>query len=221
MKKKLIIFCLILFFMCGCDANYNLVINDDNTINESITVLQKNILIGSDMDKINDQLDWTLIFATDETEPAYFYNMEKVIGSQYSGIKLDYSFNSNNFLTDSEVLKTCYENYHFSVNDERIVISAKGFKCSLTLGDTYNLKVNITAKGKLLNGNFDQKKDDTYIWNISNSDSSDIILNIDRKNIGNNGYEFLPLIGLIVVILLVVGIIVLIIWNKRTSNNKI
>lgn len=220
MKKKLILFTMILFLLTGCTVEYNLVIHDDNTVQESATILQKNYVFGNTIDEVKEQLNWELVFTGDEITPGYFYNRETVIGASDSGLKYDYSFNTINFETESEFLKTCYETYNIKIDEEIIYIYARGFKCSSQLNNDYNLKINITANGQVVEGNYNKKSGNTYTWNLNNLNSDYINLKLNKKSLDNN-FTILSTLLLIFVPVLIAIIVLITIYIKNKQNNKI
>lgn len=220
MKKKFAFFISVLLLLSGCQAEYNLTIEDNGKITEELFVLQNNSFFGNSIIDINEQLDWSIIMNSDEVQPAYFYKKNKIVGSDKSGLQYNYDFDYNNFSDESEILKNCFGSYSFKFDDEQLVISATDFICNLSLGDNYNLTVNITANGDVLDGNFSKKSDNKYTWYLNESTSDYISLVLDRTNLDNGLEKMLP-IFLIGVAVLIVGGIILIAYIKNKSNNKI
>lgn len=228
MKLKKILLFIILFLVTGCTAEYNLVISDDKTITESITMLQPNSFWGSTTKEINEQLDWSLVFSKDETEPAYFYNQRKILGSSYSGAEFQYKFNADNFKTESEFLRNCFENYNFSLDEQELIITAYNFKCYSTLGNDFKLNVNITTNGEKSSGNYDVQNGNKYIWNFNQNDNIYIKLNVDyTKKDSSIGDAFnkmtnesFIIVIFVIAIGLVLGISALIMYMKNRKNNS-
>ena len=221
MKRKICILLMSTFLISGCSLEYNLVINDDNTIKETVDILEKNSLIGKSMNEVNEQLDWSLIFSEDETEPGYFYKKEKILGSTQSGLKYSYNFTVDNFVQETEAFKTCYENYSLKLKEDILEIYASDFKCSLTLGNDYDLTINITVNGELINGNFHKRNNNTYIWTFNENTENYISLKVNRAEYNNsNNNQYLWGILLATGALLLVGLIILIAYIKNKNNNK-
>lgn len=221
MKKRVIIlFVMVLFLLTGCDVEYNLVINDDNTIQESATILQKNYVFGNTIDDVKEQIEWELVFTGDEITPAYFYNREAVIGSSESGLKYNYNFTTKNFETESEFLKNCYENYDVQFKEDEISIYAQKFRCSSQLSSKYNLKVNIAVNGEVLEGNYNQKEGNVYTWNLNENNSDYINLRISKNSKTNSTFNTMTMF-LIIVPLLIIIISLIIVYVKNKQNNKI
>lgn len=225
MKIKKLMLMLLSVLITGCTVEYNLVINDDKTVDESITVLQPNSSWGNNIEEINEQIDWTLVFAKDETEPAYFYNQEKIVGDTNSGVQYQYKFDADEFTTQSEFLRNCFTTYDFSLSDTSLYINASEFICSSALGNDFTLDINIVADGEVISGNYDTRKDNKYTWNISPGDDTYIYLNIDVTKteetiidkLDTNNMTPIVVVGLIVVFL---GVILLIAYIKNKENNS-
>ena len=213
--KRFITLFIILVLFSGCEANYYLTIDDDDNIKEKITLLEKNSIIGSTENEVKEQLEWVLIFSDDETEPAYFYNKQMILGTNKSGVEFDYNFDANNFYLESDIMRNCFSKYDFVLTEELLKISASGFRCLENIGDG-NIVVNIAANGELISGNFEQNRDNHYIWNLSSSKANELDLTIDRSKVGQKADDW----TLVIIILLVVGIIGGIIFFVAYSKNK-
>ena len=223
MKFKKIFLVALLFFITGCSAEYTLTVNDDQTIDESIVVLKSNNLWGSNNEEINEQIDWTLVFAKDETEPAYFYNQEKVLGNNNSGVKYSYKFNKDNFISDSDIIKNCFDSYEFYLDDEWLNISASGFKCSSALGNNYNLSINIIANGKVISGNYDKNNKNKYTWIISEDKdvSVNLIIDLTKSKTMLELYDENKYSNLIIISIgLLLCAIMLVAYIKNKKNNS-
>lgn len=223
MKLKKTVLVLLMFFITGCSVEYTLTINEDKTLDESLTILQSNSLWGSTKTEISYQIDSTLVFAKDETEPAYFYNQEKVLGNANSGVKYSYQFNKDNFISDSEFIRNCFDSYELYLEEEMLNISASGFKCSTALGDDYNLSINIVTDGKVINGNYDKNNENKYTWNIRADEDVSIELTMDlskpktvTEHYEENKYSLLIIVS---IVLLLCGII-LVAYIKNKKNNS-
>lgn len=220
MRKKIFFLLIAVFFISGCSVEYNLVIDNDNQVEESVTILQKNSLLGRTTTEINKNLDSMLLFANDEVEPAYFYKKEKIVGASKSGVEYSYDFTLDNYQVESEILKNCYENYSAVLSQERLVISADTFMCSLTMNNDYDLTINITADGEVVSGNYHKKSGDTYTWILDENNSDSINLVLDRSKL-DDGLGNILLTILVVGVVLIVGIIVLVGYMRNKNNNKL
>lgn len=223
MKFKKLILVALLLLVTGCSTEYTVKVNSDQTIDETIVVLQPNNLWGSNKEEINEQIDWTLVFAKDETEPAYFYNQEKILGTTHSGVKYSYKFNKDNFVSDSDIIKNCFDSYDFYLDEQWLNISASQFKCFDTLGNNYSLSINIITDGKVINGNYDKNDGNKYTWTISEDEDVSINLLIDLtkpktmlEHFEENKYSVLIIISVVV---LLCGIL-LVAYIKNKKNNS-
>lgn len=218
--KRMILLFLLFLLTTGCSVEYNLIINEDETINESFSVLQPNNLWGNNREEIEEQLYWTLVFAKDETEPAYFYNHEQILGDINSGVKYSYNFRSiEGFKADSEVLKNCFEDYDIRFDNSILQINLNEFKCEKVSGDNFDLKINIVVDGTAIGGNYDQKNGNKYTWNINSKDNVNIVLSLNtmQKEVNSD----IKLIGIItlVVLIIIIGILSFAYIKNRRNNS--
>lgn len=226
MRLKKIILILILFLLTGCTVDYNLVINNSGTIDESLVIMENNSFFGTSNGEVNKQLDSILVFAKDETEPAYFYNHEKILGNVSSGVKYSYSFTFDNFRTQSEFLRRCFENYDLNFESNRVNILASNFMCQDQLGDDFDLNINIQVDGNVVEGNFDKKINNKYTWNVK--ENNDVSIKLIVNNIANNQDEhskqqksniIIIVVSVLVVLLMLFGIL-LFGYTKNKQNNS-
>lgn len=221
MKFRKVILLFLLFLLTGCSVEYNLIVNEDKNIEESVVVLQPNSFWGNTREEIEEQLFWTLVFSKDETEPAYFYNQEQILGDVNSGVKYSYEFkNIENFESESEILKNCFESYNVELDNNILSINASGFKCMSVLGDDFNININIISDGKVITGNYDKNNYNKYTWNINSDDIINIELSIDTSKINTQAFTdiFVPVL-IIFVVLLLFGMI-LFAYIKNRKNNS-
>lgn len=220
--KKIIL--ILLLFITGCSAEYTISINDNQSIDESIVILQPNSFWGNNKEEINEQLEWSLVFAEDETETAYFYKHEKVLNNLESGLKYSYNFDKNNFISDSEFIKNCFDSFNFFLIDDSLNISASGFKCNSALGEDYSLLINIVTDGEVVDGNYERNNKNKYTWAFSEEDDDiSIYLKMDLTKATtiaeyyeqNKIYLFM-IIGIIVLL----GGILLFAYIQNRKNNS-
>ncbi|MBE6152096.1 MAG: hypothetical protein E7165_02130 [Firmicutes bacterium] len=221
MKLKRLFLLIIIFLITGCSVDYNLTVNDDYTFEESVTILQPNSLWGSSQEEISRQVYWALVFARDETEPAYFYRQEKILGDSKSGAKLSYTFSKDEFKSQSAFLKSCFSSYDVLFQGNKLYLTAGGFKCYDLLGDNYDLRVNINVQGQTISGNYNSKNNNTYTWVLKKEDDViiDLVVDITKEEVKSSDDKNL-IIGIIIgVIILLIGV-ALVAYKKIKDNNN-
>jgi len=164
--KKIIYIMIICLLSTGCTVEYNLNVDDKN-IKEDITIqVQDSSTLDTEM---YNQL----------TNPK-----NKVYLNEYEYYKMNYTEGENNIIShftykhdlekynQATVLDLCYSNRNIEVTEDKIIISTKGsFACAFTeFGENItNAKINITTNLKVIENNADEIYDNTYTWNINES----------------------------------------------------
>lgn len=156
--KKIITLLLFTLFITGCEASYELEIND-NKLKETIRF--DNPTDINQRKEIQDFLNQDgYVFTNDETLTQK-YRITK-LQDEY---KLNYEYNENEFINVA-LLNNCFDSFQYNATDKFIAIKAKGkFAC---LYNVPNLKVKIKTDYEVSKENADQKEDGYYIWNINN-----------------------------------------------------
>ena len=227
--KKLILFICLMFFVTGCDVNYNIIIGED-TFDENIVLsFSKSNTSYDDISFYPDNK--ILVYPTEKDKK--FYNSKIV--ENVNSYDLIYSYKHDfNSLKNSYFINNCYHNMSITENDDRIVIdSGEDFACFI--GDdglrADSLKINITTKLKVISNNADVVNGNTYTWiinennylvkNVSfilekngNFSLSDIVLSDDEQVSASS------ITGIIVIIIVVASILIyLFVRHKLRKNN--
>lgn len=181
MKK---IFVLIVFVFCltGCNGVAKINIEKDE-ITENITVYSSN---DSEYAKVKNWNGLPLpLYYDQELENPFSNNKEKEKGVRYYNVNFDdtskiakatASFDINNH-TRSSFIRGCFKYYNISENDGTIIFSTSlGLICSFT-----NFDVIISTPYKVVNNNAEKvdKVNNTYTWNINESNSKDISIYLE------------------------------------------
>lgn len=228
MKKIILIICL--FLLSGCTIDYNLEIKDSK-LNESldfeVTEQDYTNYVNAQEEKenlnLNEYFDKTeiLSFRQDVTN-----KHKKIINNVTDGIKAKYTYeyDYSNFI-NSYIINNCFEKY-IILNDENyyyIKLSGK-FNCYYD-----KTAINITTDRKVYNENSNNKNNNTYTWEIndSNKDSISILFQISKKynnNVDSNIKDKSSSSILVIILscllgLVIAGIFVYIKYSKM--NNKV
>lgn len=226
MKKILLVVCLLL--LSGCTTDYNLEIKNSK-IKENIylEVSEKdyNNYINSQEEKENLSLNEyfnnveILSFREDVTEKHVksIKNIDDKLQANYS-----YEYDYVNFI-DSYIINNCFEKYTVINKDSYYYIELSGkFNCY------YNkTTINVTTDRKVYNENAKSKKDNTYTWEIndSNKNSVNIIFQIAKDYSSSfndlDKKESSNILSIILFCLLGFIVSAVIIFFKRKSKNSI
>ena len=227
MKKfiKIIFLCLI-FLITGCSVEYNLVINDDNSVNETVIATEKTKRMESQTRLKGD------------AAITYLYDMYK-----RDGEKLSTRTDSNNTYATVTKSYSSIDDYAKKFKSdvfEKVSISKKNnnvnfsAKQSYMLGGNFShqllydeIKVNITIPYKVVKSNADKVNGNVYTWNIEKekyknieisyeegSKKNNININIKNKTYNIN-YGFI-VIG--VILFIIIGIITVVSIKNKKNN---
>lgn len=206
MKKiKYILLILIIFILTGCSGNYNLTFNKDLTINEEL-----NILIDNNDNTYEKTQD---LFKKGEIDPDKY---EIMIDKDKVKIVYKETYSSfENYYLNSKLYRSLFENIEYekdntgmSINtNSRLKLNDKNNQNIINSYDIDDFKINVSIPFNVTENNADSIKDNTYTWDLNNSDTyKEINLKYDYRN------DRTPSIVLISTIVIIsVGIILYII----------
>lgn len=244
MKKIKYLFVLILpFILCGCNAEYNLEIVDDEYKEElNVTASEDNStnLIAYDM-SIKQYNDFYLekpipasmnitIFSEDnkEAEGVKYYQKEDLTTEDITGIKFKNTFTKEEY-EKSRIVNESYNRFLIGTIDGNVVLSTgevfKYFK-EVPILDT--VTVNIKTNHKVIKNNADEVKDNVYTWYITkdNYENKPIEFQFSKEEKVSNydnviGKTILKVVIIIISIILVLGLAALFIFVKHKRSNKL
>ncbi len=229
MKKRLLFIICFVLLLTGCDVNYSVTINEDETFDEKITMsFLKTPSDGNNLTIAED--DKTPISVMpNETK---FYDSEIIDkGNTYDMV---YTYNHDmDSIKTAYFIANCYPGMRITNDEEEIVInSGDGFACFI--GDdglkADSVKINITTKLKVLNNNADNVSGNTYTWVINENNylAKNIYFRLERpNNNGGLGTEIMKkdsassLTAVVVLsIIIVAALIYLLVRYKRNKSNE-
>lgn len=244
MKKTKYLFLLVLpFILCGCNAEYNLEIVDDNYKEELKVTAEEDSntnLIAYDMSikQYNDfyikkpipaSIDAT-IFSEDNTKAdgVIYYEKEDLTIDDITGIKFKNTFTKEGY-EKSRIVNESYNRFLIGTIDGNVILSTgevfKFFK-EVPILDT--VTVNIKTNHKVIKTNADEVNDNVYTWYITkdNYENKPIEFQFSKEEKVTNydnviGKTIFKVVIVILGILLVVGLIALFIFIKHKRSNKL
>lgn len=204
MKKKILILIMLLFIICGCNAEVDIKI-DKYSINEEITI---NDYVNENISKDDILLKYRKYIPVDgniilsDTDPderysgiKYYTRTSNDIGNGYSLI-YKYNHNFENYYNSSFVknaFKSTYINYD-KVDDKIIVSSdSNGIVLFEQYKDLNTIKVNLISDYEVITSNADSYDGKVYTWNFSRYNNKGIYIeyNVNKyikdDSTGNNG----------------------------------
>lgn len=235
MKYKFILLNLfILLLCCGCSVEYNLDIDDDLNLNESISI---DAYSNNEVNEIRSYSSFLPIsyYADDysvfekKKDGLDYYDIFK--NSDFNNIVFDYKYNVDKF-NDNVFARTCYEyvtvmdTYNELENRNELIIStSKKFLYFDIRDELESVTIKIHTKREVYDHNADSVDNDTYIWNINKNNKNDaaIIMKLSSEIIAKN----IPvwersLLGIICLgIFILVFIVYIIMKNRSRKVDKI
>lgn len=222
MKKKIILFLLIVLFT-GCDAVYNIDI-DNNSVKETADFLYDN---SAENEKIVNEYyknNYMAFFDMDSLKDM-MYKKKKINGRKKIGINLNYDYLANEY-QNSSLLDQCYYKKSFIQNDDYIILYTEGgARCFYKDEDKLldSLVININTKLKVLENNADEVKGNKYIWKLTedNFTSKDIYIKIKRSKNKKNGKEGIIFLVIIISFIIIFAFVMIFTMFRDKKNNKL
>ena len=228
--KKLIFFCLI-FFITGCSVEYNLTINDDNSINETVIASEKTKRMES------------LTRLKGDSAITYLYNMYK---RNDKNMKINSTEDGNDTYSTVTTTHSSIDDYSkvfrsdvfnsVNVTRKNGIVTFETIQNNMLGGDTSypliydDITVNITIPFKVTENNADKVSGSVYTWKINKDEDLKEIkfsykegnkrnsLNLKINNKTYNVNYALIVSSVIIVVLLVIFSVV---YMKNKKNNVV
>ena len=163
-----------------------------------------------------------------------YYNQDLIDDNEGLGIKYDYNFTLDNY-RESNAARSCFKNFGFGNGDKKISIYANDATyCFNGHKMLDKVTINLKTTYPVISHNADKfdKDNNTYTWNVTTKNAESKIIKMelskdldykpekDSKVILEEN-NFITMIIAFAVFALVGGIIVLILYNKSKTTNKI
>ena len=215
---KSICFVLIIGLLSGCTVKYDLTINLDKTLTETISgrVTSEELYQDEDKQDINIYIE-NLEFATPMIDNEGVYNKSITEESKYKEFVFTYNYNQN--YSKSNVLNQCFQNINYEETDNEYVFDLSGqFYCLLSK----KVEINLISSYGVLENNADKVKGNKYTWIINNPDDVNIHAIITKDVIyserDDNLFTIINIVGFsLFAVVLVISIVI----YKKKSNDDI
>lgn len=199
--KKILIFIIMIFLLCGCNATYNIDI-EDNIINENLVLLEENLsqinVVGESGFSFSQLIN---INTMDDPYANKPYNVEKIDDSSGLGLK----YNQTSSIDDIEnisVLNQCYIDFMIKTDENNIIVdTGDNFKCYEYFEYLDNVKIVLKTNHKVRSSNGTKNLDGTYTWNFDKNSNHQIKFTIS-KEVEKKDYK-----GIILISLCLIGLI--------------
>lgn len=247
MKKKKLLILLSMFLITGCQAEYNIVI-EDNVVKEELLVYEtnmnkwntiqgNNILTYQQYQQeykdapvgiyYNDQnIDGEIWFNPSRN----YYTIDLLSDNNKKGLSFNTDFNLNRY-ADSYIIRNCFKHINILNQLDTISISTNNeLSCMNYIDGLNKITINIKTNYNVLDTNATSINDNTYTWVITKNNymNSNIYIKMNKSinsnssssnnTTNNNSVSNFQLIYLIIVI--VFFLIGLLIYTKFKNNSE-
>lgn len=229
-KNKIILLILVTLLFSGCTVNYSLYINDDLSVNESVTASENSY----DLKTTTGQ--------DPKVAASSLYDLYRIKGVKYNISTVSNDSETLSVVTSSfDSLEDYQEHFKSDIVNEVSVTNKKGiitieYKQDVPLTEYASkaliydsIEVNIEVPFKVTKHNADSVNGNTYTWNIKkDGELKDIKITFNSKETNlskkinilgffeiNVKYSVLFVVGLIVIALAIVGLV----YRKSKKNN--
>lgn len=240
-KLKKILLLFILIFLTGCEAEYNIEINNNVNLKEIINVIEndkalfnkKNSQLYNRTPKeyLETNLKWpTSVYKSGEINPyepikldnTYYYTKTDI--SNYKQLGLSYSFNHNQKKYDeSDLINKCYDIKYIKNNDTILLETISSFKCfdEYKLLDKVTINLNTTCKVNIENS--DKNENNKYTWYITKENyDKKIKFEIECQNDNSSDKQQNTILILVVFgYLTIIFIMLFVVRILNIKNNKL
>lgn len=232
MKKKiLLILIIVVVFLTGCTSKSQVVLNEDGTVDETVTITDNNDDIAT-MDVSKDTIINNYINKYIKVIRFRGYDYEKLIGKEESGVTFTNSYdNICAYFQDTAFNQYVFKHVSCTENDEYYEIKNDTDyipycnDCS-DWPRLDNTSLTIKTPFRVSESNADKVSKNSYTWTFGkDAKSNSIYLKVSKKDIAKakERYDENQKIksGLkITIIIVIVGVIVLAIYNfvKKLYN---
>lgn len=212
--SKIVIILICLFFITGCTAEYDVSLIGDK-LNEKLTLKETNTEIYDE--ETSSGLTVRDMFNILFQEDQYGKEEYKVKKLDENILSAELKSNKLTFET-SPIISTCYPDISITESNEIITIdTGDNFQCYDIYDNLEEVTVKFKTDHKITSHNANSKTKGTYVWNLTKGGSKRIVISYSTKS----PIKYIPIIIFFVGVVIVLGVAVLFIKNKRREVNKI
>lgn len=180
--RKLIVLTTIVVLLSGCTATYEIKISD-------ISIAETTTIIGTaeGVNQVNK------IISTYSNLSSY----SKTKTADGLGVILNHEFNYVEY-SDSTFGQECFENFSFGYGEEEyLTLLAENFTCFSKYPELEKVTVKIYISPSINFANYNDYRDQAYIWTITPKNASEMSINIsfDKPTEPYSIIENIPIVG--------------------------
>ena len=227
MKK--IILVLVCLFCIGCEAKYNLIINEDLSVNETMTGLETESFYNQYPRSTKERVIDFMSETNDEYLNEEGYLKEIVTEDSLTGAAFSKKFSSiEEYFEKSQAYTQFYDDWEHTIKNGIVTISLKDQllrnedSIERYVIDECNVSITLPFKVKKSNADEIDEETNTYIWNLNDSEGKDIYIKFDttkKSSYKENNDYIVYIIGIIFVA--VVFVLAYTIYTNNKKNNEI
>lgn len=222
--KKILFISLILWFVTGCDATYNVEIYNDS-YKEDGTIVENN---PQNWDDDSSGFTPRELIHNEYKLDNYFYNKTLIDDNTSLGLNYKSNFDFESFSTNSLGFR-CYEYFRaLDENNSIIIMTSNKNLCYDRYKWLDNLTINVKTNHKVLEHNADAVNKDTYTWHLTRQNALDRIVKIELAKdeyVSNYDNEILKNAGIIIGVIIggaILTIVIVFFFRKRMDTaNKV
>ncbi len=211
MKKKIILL-LIVMFLCGCEAKYNIRINEDQ-IDEEITIYEKTSILNNYDEEEKELFEDELAYWELDLD---YYNKENFKDNKHTGYKYKSYFKHDEYeqLTG---LNRCYEELSYTYEPTIKIETSNDFLCLNEYKEFNSFEIIIETDYNVLKSNADKQDGNKLIWQINknNHTKKPIILELEKHQAKQK-----ISINYILILIIFISLIVTYIALSKIDKNK-
>lgn len=247
MKKKKLLVLLSILLLTGCQAEYNIVIDED-TIKEELLVYETNMSKWNTIQGNNvltyqqyqqEYKDAPIgVYYNDQNVDAEigfnpnrkYYTIDLLDKNNKKGLTFTNDFGISNY-ADSYIIRSCFKHVNILNQRDTISISTDSeLSCMNYMDGIDKITINIKTNYEVLDTNATSVNDKTYTWVITknNYTNSEIYMKINKlvNSSSNTSNAFVSnfqlMYAIIVIVFLLVGFLIYKIFKKNSEEkNKI
>ncbi len=251
MKKKEIFILLSIFLLTGCQAEYNIII-DNNTVKEELSVyetdmnrwntIQGNNILTYEQYQQEYKDAPVGIYYNDQNPDAEigfnenrkYYTIDTINENNKKGLNFNTDFSTNRY-SDSYIIRNCFKYVNIiNQNNTFSISTSKGLSCMNYIDGLDKIAINIKTDYEVVDTNATSINNKTYTWVITKNNyiNSNIYIKLNKSispnssssiNPSNNKISNFQLVYLIIVIvLLLLGLLIYLNFKKNSEEkNKI
>lgn len=190
MKKKILVLIGLIILTTGCDATINVNIDKEN-INQKYIISMSGSEISNGT--VYKTIEQNLLDKEFDSEVLSYFTINNNINS--NPLKASRTYLLDNYTWDTLIAR-CYDNQNITYENNVLKINASGFNCYDKYSILNNINLNVTTNYKVLNNNANKVDGNTYTWNITKNNVSNINMEIDFNNKEANNKTILIVLGI-------------------------